>query len=81
MANRRGQYADDAKAQKTWREQKRRYRARTGSGTGERLGYEWTQAEDAAVLAREMTDRELAAKLGRSVQAIHLRRWRLNRAA
>jgi hypothetical protein len=37
----------------------------------------WTEAEDKQVLAREVTDRELSAKLGRSVQAIQIRRSRI----
>lgn len=37
----------------------------------------WTMAEDERVLARDKSDRELAAELGRSVQAIQVRRVRL----
>lgn len=38
---------------------------------------EWTDAEDRQVLARDMTDRDLSAKIGRSVQAIQVRRARI----
>lgn len=41
----------------------------------------WTQHEDAAVLAHEITDRELAKKIGRSVQAIQIRRARLKKGS
>lgn len=40
---------------------------------------EWTQAEDDAVMARDMTDRVLSEKIGRSVQAIQIRRCRLRK--
>ena len=38
----------------------------------------WTEAEDQAVLAHEITDFELSSEICRSVQAIQLRRCRLN---
>ena len=38
---------------------------------------EWTEREDRMVLAHEIPDRELAAKIGRSVQAIQVRRSRI----
>lgn len=40
-------------------------------------GKHWTSAEDERVLAHDITDRELSAELGRSVQAIQVRRVRL----
>lgn len=72
---------------KAWRERhpdrrhrwKTDYRARTGSGTGPRLREPWTSDEDAAVIAHAVPDRDLAEQLGRSVQAIAMRRWRLNK--
>lgn len=43
-----------------------------------RRGYQpWTQEEDIKVLAHSVTDRELARDIGRSVQAIQIRRSRL----
>lgn len=57
-------------------EGKARYYARTqGAANG---GAEWTAEEDARVLARDVTDPELSAEIGRSVGAIQGRRWRLN---
>ena len=38
---------------------------------------EWTEREDKMVLAHSIPDRELAAKIGRSVQAIQIRRSRI----
>jgi len=72
-------YTDKGKATRTATLQKRRYRARTGSGIYERR--EWTGAEDQAVLAHAIPDRELAPKLERSVQAIQVRRSRLRKVA
>lgn len=47
-------------------------------------GKEWTDSEDRAVMLRgiggRMTDRELAEKLGRSVQSIQIRRSRIGGA-
>lgn len=37
----------------------------------------WTQEEDRQVLEHSITDRELAAKLNRSIRAVHARRNRL----
>lgn len=38
---------------------------------------EWTEREDRLVLAHAIPDRELAAQIGRSVQAIQIRRSRI----
>lgn len=72
--NRRREYADADKAKRTAALQKRRYRARTGSGYEPR---EWTRSEEKAVVAHVIPDRELAVELGRSVQAIQVKRSRL----
>lgn len=37
----------------------------------------WTEDEDFLILTSSLPDKELIEKLGRSMQAIHLRRWRL----
>jgi hypothetical protein len=74
--NRRSSYRDDEKAKKTARLQKARYRARTGSGSPQ---HQWTQAEELLVEAHEIPDRELALRLGVSVQAIHSKRWTLKK--
>lgn len=39
----------------------------------------WTQAHDALVLESDLTDRELGLLIGRSVQAIQVRRGRLKK--
>lgn len=44
---------------------------------GPNSGKEWTSAEMKLVLEFDGTDRELAAKLGRSVEAIQLKRMRI----
>ena len=49
--------------------------AQTQGGLNSRK--EWTTSEDEMVRARSITDRELALKLGRSVQAIQIRRSRI----
>lgn len=38
----------------------------------------WTQEEDKAILRRDKTDREVSQEIGRSVQAIQLRRHRIS---
>lgn len=43
-------------------------------------GKEWTASEDREVMYSRMTDRELAGKLGRSVQSIQIRRSRIGGA-
>lgn len=57
----------------------RRYRERTGSVDAPKRYSRWSPREDRQVLAHEIPDRELASKLGRSVNAIGVRRARLNR--
>lgn len=64
------------------RKQKARWRRRTGSLEG--VGgpgsprRRWTSEEDLRVRQHSVPDRELALQIGRSVLAIHHRRWRLN---
>ena len=55
--------------------QKQRYRERTGSGMYSPR--KWEAWEDELVTAHEQTDAELAKLLGRSVQAVQMRRHRL----
>lgn len=61
-------------------EARTRQRARNYATTqgGPNTGKLWTDREDERVLGRDVTDRELSAELGRSVQAIQVRRVRLN---
>jgi hypothetical protein len=61
--------------------ERRRYRLRTGSAPDQEAAAArrraWTPEEDARVRAHAIPDRELAADLGRSVNAIHRRRYDL----
>lgn len=59
--------------------QRRRNYARSRGGEREREA--WTPQEDAAVLEHAVADRILAGELGRSVQAIQIRRARLKKWA
>lgn len=70
-------YADMRKYRDYMRRGKRAYRERTGSGLYPPRP--WTAAEDEAVIAHEVTDRELSERLARSVQAIQVRRARLKK--
>lgn len=70
-------YKDIEKYREAKRRQAERYRKRTGSGLYDKRNY--TYEEDMMILKQETTDRELAAKLERSVGAIQLRRYRLRK--
>ena len=59
-----------------WNEVKKRNYARGGR---QGLYKPWTPDEDRLVLGHDIPDRRLASKLGRSVQSIQIRRWRLKR--
>jgi hypothetical protein len=56
------------------RQRARNYATTQGAANTGKL---WTSAADERVLAQDVTDRELSAELGRSVQAIQVRRVRL----
>ena len=59
--------------------QKKRYYARTRKNSRRRFK-KWTADEDRRIVAkRRSTDRELAKKLGRSMQAIYARRMKLRK--
>jgi hypothetical protein len=53
-----------------------RWRRETGSGVG-KGGIRYTSDEDRAILRGDVPDEVLAVRLGRSVIAIHARRYRL----
>ena len=74
---RRKDYRDQEKARKTMNAQRKRYYQKTA--WAENGGNGWTLHEDEAVLAHNVSDAELSAVLGRSVQSIQVRRWRLKR--
>jgi hypothetical protein len=57
------------------KERRENYASSRKNATG---GYRfWTQQEDREVIAHAISDRELSRKIGRSVQAIQIRRSRL----
>jgi hypothetical protein len=62
-------------SQTQYNARRRRYHSRVNFGDGSKR--EWTDAEDRVVLAHEIPDREIAAKIGRSVCAVQKRRHRL----
>lgn len=66
----------------SWREAKRaehrRYYAQTAFLY---LPRPWTEKEDKLVLAHEIPDRQLSARIHRSMKAISNRRWRLMKGA
>ena len=73
------------KAQKKWRnnnrdifnEEKKRYYSKSARDAYN-FKKQWTHEEDNLVLKHEISDAELAKQIGRSVQAIQIRRSRLN---
>lgn len=74
MSYRKSDYKDLEKWRKTAREGRRKNYARGNFSEGK--PHEWTVEEINLVLAHEMPDRELAAKLKTSVQAIQICRCR-----
>ena len=76
MPNRKNYYADKEKYAKTCRKQDLRYYAKTALYAPR----EWTLEEDELVLAHQMTDTELSAKIKRSVMSIQVRRSKLRKA-
>lgn len=75
--NRKENYADIERYKKTKREQAKRHRAKYGAGAYERR--EWSDIENRMVLAHDISDAALAEKIGRSQNAIQVRRSRLRR--
>ena len=75
MPNRKKDYKDMDKFSKTRRAQKNRYYSKTAV-------YEpscWTAEQDALVLEHSISDSELSALIGHSVNAIQVRRSRLKK--
>lgn len=75
-------YKDHDKYMKYRLRSKQRYRERTGSDPDKfRRGADfirlYTPKEDELILSHDITDRELAEQLGRSVTSIQNRRWKL----
>lgn len=75
VLNRRESYADLGKWRMTCNRQRARYYGKTAFAAHH--NERWTDGELAAVMAHEVTDRELAARLGRSIGAIQTMRSRL----
>lgn len=75
--NRRDSYADLDKWRTTCAQQKRRYYGSTAFAKNHHQP--WTTAEIEAIMAREVTDRELSRLLGRSVGAIQTMRNKLKK--
>jgi hypothetical protein len=63
-------------ARQTWSAQKARYYAKHRRHKLN-AGQPWSEAEDKAVLAREVTDVSLSTQIGRGVAAIQQRRCKL----
>lgn len=72
--NRKEDYRDMEKYHKACQRQHRRYYSKTSFLYP---SHPWTAEEDALVIKHEITDSELSEKIGRSVGAIHNRRYEL----
>lgn len=75
--NRKENYRDMNKWRDTCRRQNRRYYRKTQAYSEISNRRKWTQEEDSEILRRDISDRELALKLKRSMSAIQIRRSRL----
>lgn len=76
--NRKEDYRDMEKYHKACQRQHRRYYSKTSFLYP---SHPWTAEEDALVIKREITDSKLSEKIGRSVGAIHNRRYELKKLA
>lgn len=76
--NRKEDYRDMEKYHKACQRQHRRYYSKTSFLYP---SHPWTAEEDALVIKHEITDSELSEKIGRSVGAIHNRRYELKKLA
>lgn len=72
--NRRHTYKDQDKARKTCNAQRMRYYQKTQDAINS--GQRWSDEETELVMKHEMTDTEISKAIGRSVQAIQLRRYK-----
>lgn len=77
MSCRKAEYKDLSKYKNTRKQQKRRYRMRTGSCLYQPKA--WTESEDELVVRHDIKDTELSVLLKRSVQSIQIRRCRLKK--
>lgn len=72
----KSEYANEETYRATKRRQSERYRARTGSG---QYWGRWTSEQLHEVMAHEQSDRELSKRIGHSVSAIQMARYRVRR--
>lgn len=61
-----------------WLAEKQRYREKNGNMGDKNSGKRWSEDDDDLVMRHSIPDRELAVKIHRSIQAIQIRRSRLN---
>lgn len=76
--NRKNNYKDLEKYKATCKRQKRRYYARMGESKNQRTP--WSIEEIELILSSDQTDFELAKTLGRSINAIQVKRNRINKS-
>ena len=77
MPNRKALYKNKDKFRETFREQKARYRKRTGSG--EYAPSTYTDEQNQMILAHEIPDRELSEIIKHSVDSIQRQRCKLKK--
>ena len=73
MANKKQDYVDMEKYKKALYRQRKRYYQKSAIYDPS----DWTEEQDAMVLAHKISDFELSKKIKHSVNAIQKRRWRL----
>lgn len=70
--NRRHKYRDKEKARITCNRQRQRYYGQSRNAPNK--GRRWTEEEIKIIMEHSMTDREIAELIGRSVEAIQVKR-------
>lgn len=68
---------DPVRARQQWNEQKTRYYRKTANAINH--GKAWTSDEDKIVAEHKFTDRQISDMIGRSMEAIQIRRSRLKK--
>ena len=72
---RKSQYRDLEKFKKTKREQQKRYYRKTQNAPNK--GQRWTSEEIEMIMAKDVSDKELSQRLGRSMRAILCKRHKI----
>ena len=72
-------YAENAESRRAINASRARGMQQLTVGKAEKNHQPWTEAEDAELLASELTSHELALKLGRTYAAVNVRRARLRK--